>query len=80
MDESGLLSAMDFLLVVISPPLPIEYKAGPQRRSERFGEERNCLLLPRIEPTFLCGPGRSVVTGKTALSQLQPMVLDITHS
>lgn len=34
---------------------------GAQSRSERYGEDRNLLSMPGMEPRFLDRPGRSLV-------------------
>jgi hypothetical protein len=44
---------------------------GPQRRSGRCGEEKNLLLLPGIEPQFICRPDCSIDALPTELSRLQ---------
>jgi hypothetical protein len=45
--------------------------SGPQSRSGRFGEEKNLLALPGIEPRFFGRQTSSLVTIPTALSGLQ---------
>jgi len=44
---------------------------GHQRRSERFGEEKNFFLLPAIEPLFRHGLAHNLVSVQTELLQMQ---------
>jgi hypothetical protein len=51
MAVSGQLHAPASFLRGNSPQYPVDIRlGGPQRRSERRGEEENLLLLPEIEP------------------------------
>jgi len=51
-------------------PLHTEYEVGPHSWSKRFGEKENPLLLPVIEPCFLCHPVRSLVSIPSELPRL----------
>jgi len=45
--------------------------SGPQSQSGRFGEEKNLLPLPKMEPQFPCRPGVRLVTVPTKLCLLR---------
>ena len=51
------------LLLGKSPTVPLNRRlAGPRSRSVGFGEEKNFLPLPRIEPRYLASPGHALVS------------------
>lgn len=49
------------------PLVPFEYESGPESWSGCFGEEKNVLSLPGIEPQFFTCPAHSVVSVLTML-------------
>jgi hypothetical protein len=44
--------------------------AGPQLQGDRFGEDKDLLLLPGIEPRFLCYTARGLITIPSTVSLL----------
>jgi hypothetical protein len=70
MNMRSLLYALDALLFGKEPLVAIEYEVGPKIWAGYFGEKKNFLSLPGIEPQFFTCPAHSVVFVLTALLQL----------
>ena len=63
----GQLYALAALLLGKEPLVAFEYESGPESWSGCFGEEKNVLSLPGIEPQFFTCPARNVVSVLTTL-------------
>ena len=67
MNMRGQLCALATLLFGKEPLVAIEYEGGPKSWSVCFGEEKNVLSLPGIEPQFFTVRAHSVVSVLTML-------------
>lgn len=63
----GHLYALAAVLFGKEPLAAIEYESGPDSWSGCFGEEKNVLSLPGIEPQFFTCSAHSVVSVLTML-------------
>jgi len=55
------------LMLGKEPLVTFEYESGPESWSGCFGEEKNVLSLPGIEPQFFTSPACSIVSVLTVL-------------